>query len=247
MYLTSHFQLAPNIYAARYDNSIIILDGQSNKYLSLINESAHYFQCILENTFKRHDDGIYFLDTELENNKYQEWILYFIEKKLIIPGLQPTKLSKPIKSGGLIEYRWDTKTSWKPFSQTSYAEIFKAFLMLSKVHKMMKKNGTIGLIHLIKNNAPNNPASTPTNEQIAQLSATVDAATILYPKKTYCLAWAATFVLLGLKRNWRCNLVIGVQTNPFYAHAWAECAQNVIHDDPMVAEVLSVIFKEPYS
>ena len=120
--------------------------------------------------------------------------------------------------------------------------------MLAKIHRILKHKGIKGVLDAIKaTTATHKKLRQPTDQEINKLAAVVDAASLLYPKKTYCLAWASTFVLLSLKKNWACNLAIGIQTNPFYAHAWAEISGKVIHDDPVIAQVLSVILREPHS
>lgn len=245
-----HFSLAPNVYAASFDNSVIILDGRSDKYLSLVDDAAHFFCSILKNKFIKKNDNQYYLflsETEDENNTYHQWISYFIEKKLIVPGIRATYVSTPIQPGGLIEYRWDSKKLWKSFSESSFFEIAKALYMLSKVHRTIKRKGIAGVITLIKNSASIANQHIPSAQETQKLAAHIDAASLLYPKKTLCLAWATTYVALALRKNWKINLVIGVQTNPFYAHAWAETETGeVINDDPAIARVLAIIFKEPH-
>lgn len=245
------FSLSPHIYAAHFENSIIILDSQNDKYLSVIDDAANYFSLILKNSFLYESDKyIPSQKQEINLDELNSWINHFIEKKFIIPVSEnvPQKLiaSQPIKSGGLIEYKWDHKPSWQPFSSAEKLDVFPAFLTLAKVHRRLKKSGIKGILDLIEKTYKKNPnLIQPTESEINKLAATVDAATILYPKKTYCLAWASTFVLLALKRNWACSLEIGIQTNPFYAHAWAKLGDKVINDDPIIDQVLSIILKEP--
>jgi hypothetical protein len=250
-----HFSLTPHTYAACFDNAIIILDSTNDKYLSFIDDAAQCFQFALNGSFQRNQDGkLSPVKAQLDSEKFNceelnDWIEHFIENNFIIEssqangkGLAPL----PLQPGGLCDYKWDHKPSWKPFTESSKIQIIKAFFELAKTHRILKRAGIKGILDAIKKTHANHTSlHQPSEQEINLLAAAIDAASLLYPKKTFCLAWASTFVLLALKKNWTCNLAIGIQTNPFYAHAWAQIGENVIHDDPVIAKVLSVILKEP--
>ena len=257
-----HFSLTPHTYAAWFDNAIIILDSTNDKYLSFIDDAAQYFQFTLKSSFQRNSDGKFVsveainkIDSEFniefkcDFEQLNDWIEHFIENNFITESSQENRKGLaplPLQPGGLCDYRWDHKPSWKPFTQTSKIQIIKAFFELAKMHRTMKRGGINGILNKIKKlSSSNAKLHQPTDQEVNRLAAAVDAASLLYPKKTFCLAWASTFVLLALQKNWSCNLAIGIQTNPFYAHAWAQMAGKVIHDDPVIAKVLSVILKEP--
>lgn len=253
---TIYFSLTPHMYAAHCDDAIILLDSASDKYLSFIDDAAQCFQLALNSSFSRNTDGHLTLikhesskkfDGEVEKLNY--WINHFVTNNFITESHKEHRkflAPLPLKPGGLSDYKWDHKPSWKPLAKTSKIQIIRACMQLAKTHRTMKHKGIEGILDAIKKTVHNcKNLRQPTEQEIAQLAAAVDAASLLYPKKTFCLAWASTFVLLALKKNWSCNLAIGVQTNPFYAHAWAQIGAKVIHDDPVIAQVLSVILKEP--
>ncbi len=264
------FDNAIIILDAKKDNYVSLIDDAAHYFCLILknqfmqdNNNQYYCSNASENSNTIHLDNTALHNTDLkgtnlenttidnaplDNVDYNYWITYFIEEKLITPSHQPTFLKEPLKLGGLIEYRWDSKklASWNPFSETSIVDAISAYYLLFKINRGLKRSGIAAIIDLLKKKNFEKNRYTPSEKEIKKLSAAIDAASLLYPKKIYCLAWAATFTILALKKGWRCNLAIGVQTNPFYAHAWAECENNVIHDDPVVAEVLSVIFKEPY-
>lgn len=247
-----NFTLTNHIYAARFDDSIIILDSINDKYFSLIDSAADFFQVILDNSFEQKNDSYFIVhnenhQTDVEDLNY--WINHFITHNFITKTASERGrgiASLPLQSGGLIDYKWDHKPSWQPFVHTSKIQIIKMLFTLAKAHRLLNKKGIQGILDEIKKYSIKK-LHQPTDQEIQKLSETIDAATLLYPKKTYCLAWAATFVIEALKRQWKCNLAIGIQTNPFYAHAWAECSGSVIHDDPQIAQVLSIILREPFN
>jgi len=247
-----NFYLAPHIYAARFDNSIMILDAYQNSYFSIIETAASLlpvvldeeFVCVNDDTFAPVNDNLTYNLDELNH-----WISYFLEQQFIVknaPAVQKHIAPHPVQAGGLADYKWDQRPSWRPFLHSSKWHILKAFFELKKVHRIINNRGIGEILDLLKKiSSKKTNLHNPSENEIKELVAAIDAATLLYPKKTFCLAWATTFVIMALKRNWSCNLVIGIQTNPFYAHAWAEATGNVIHDDPTIAQVLSIILREP--
>ena len=243
-----YFSLAPHRYASYFDGTIIILNSQSDKYLSLIEDAARYFKTILSSPFIKESDTTYrMIDSSDDPDQYNYWISYFIEKQFIIHSAnRGATIAEPLQEGGLVDYRWDLKKSWQPFSEASVLTTAQALFMLAKVHRSMKRKGMQEIFDWIHDYSHNKNLREPSQEEIQKLSAAVDAASLLYPKKTVCFPWAVTYVLLALKKQWNVQLVLGIQTSPFYAHAWTQTPSGkVINDDPVVAQVLSVIFKQP--
>lgn len=241
-----YFSLSPHIHAARFGNSIIILDSANDDYISLIDDSAHYLIQIVENKFAFDEEKKEYLFEGQDTQQLNEWINQLLALNIIQKSNTPGKAiaSAPLKPGGLHDYQWDTKPSWKPLKQANKFHAFKTFVQLAKVHRSLKRQGIKGVLGMI-DALPKKNLIIPTQTQIQELANLVDAASMLYPKKTYCLAWAATFVILARKKNWDSQLVIGVQAHPFYAHAWAQIEGKVIHDDPRIAQVLSLILQTP--
>ncbi len=242
-----YFSLSSHIYAAAYENAIILLDSNNDNYLSLIDDAAGCLRFTLENPFIFKDQKYVPKVSHKKVDELNEWIAYFLENQFICINSQTRKIlaNGPLKSGGLAEYQWDYKNSWKPFACAYKREVMQAFFKLAKVHYSLKRHGVKEILEGIKNNSIKTTYN-PTEQEISQLAAAVDAASLIYPKKTLCLAWAATFALLALKKQWHIHFAIGIQANPFYAHAWVETKDGkVINDNPVIAQVLSIIFKEP--
>lgn len=242
----NYFSLSPHIYAARFGNSIIILDSANDDYISLIDDSAYFLTKIIEEKIIFDQETKAYVCPNEDSQQLTEWINQLLELNIIQQTNRPGRAiaNTPLKPGGLHNYQWDSKPSWKPFKQANKYQVFKTFIQLAKIHRLLKRQGIKGVLDLIAA-APKTDLIVPTQVQIQELTQLVDAASILYPKKTYCLAWAATFVILARKQNWDSQLVIGVQAHPFYAHAWAQIDGKVIHDDPVIAEVLSLILQTP--
>lgn len=249
-----YFRLSKEIYAGKWDKDVIILDVRNDKYFSLTDQAAELFQASLSSEFHSSENmftPVGKLDIDAEPEMLNSMISHFLERGFIEKSEvkeSSKSINSPLKLGGLADYKWDYKSALAPFSKTSKIAIFRALRTLFKVNSLLKKRGIAGVMEAIdKGFDSRKKYIVPSESELAELSDSVDVACAFYPKKVYCLGWAATFVLLSLKRGWKCNLAIGVQAVPFYAHAWAECEGTVINDEPIVQEYLTVLLREPFS
>jgi hypothetical protein len=74
-----------------------------------------------------------------------------------------------------------------------------------------------------------------------EICAAVDMASIWYWKEVLCLQRSAATVCLLRNCGIRAQLVIGAQSMPFKAHAWAEVDGRVVNDKPYVPEIYVVL------
>ena len=157
----------------------------------------------------------------------------------------PFYIDRKLHSEGVenVDWRLPLENIHVPFN----LEVVRAFLTLLKVNFYIKLRGFYPGIRLIKK-ARNKKRNylIPTNEDLRALADNVNKACFLYPMRTKCLEWAMTFVLLALKRRWKCNLEIGVQNYPFLAHAWVECDGNIVMDSEGLRDDLAIILNEPF-
>jgi len=122
-----------------------------------------------------------------------------------------------------------------------------ALLRLIQVNFYIKLLGFHKAIQLIKMARKKNvDYIIPKDAELKQLTSIVNKACLIYPRRTKCLEWAMTYVLLALQKGWKCNLEIGVQNYPFMAHAWVECNGKVVMDSQDLREGLGIILNEPF-
>jgi hypothetical protein len=77
----------------------------------------------------------------------------------------------------------------------------------------------------------------------ARLEAAMVRTNILLPPSDRCLTRSMAFMSLSFARNLAPDLVIGVRSNPFRAHAWVQSTGRVVHDDLRQARLFTPIFK----
>lgn len=241
-----YFSLAEHIYAVKFDASVIILDVAQNQYISLIDAAARYFTSILDDFFTYDKTkSLYYPNAAHEIAEYNEWIALFLQKNYII--LVDSEINKRTYRGAeqpdLRSIEWSNKLSFESFSDVSFREIFKAYLLLFKVNWQLKRSGIKGILDLITRLPVSLNRYVPHSKEIHRLENALNIASWLYPQKIVCLPWAATFTLLARKKRWNCQLVIGVRALPFYAHAWAELDGKIIKDDSSIPQILSVILR----
>jgi hypothetical protein len=157
----------------------------------------------------------------------------------------PFHIDRKVDSGGVSNVSWRLSLENQMISLN--VTVLKAFITLLRVNFYIKIRGFYSMIQLIKKSRKNNISYTiPSMEELRKLANIVNKACLIYPTRTKCLEWAMTFVLLALKRGWKCNLEIGVQNYPFFAHAWVECDDKIVMDSQDLREGLAIILNEPF-
>jgi hypothetical protein len=77
-----------------------------------------------------------------------------------------------------------------------------------------------------------------TEEEICQA---MNLACVFYFKEVRCLQRSAATTTLLRKRGLCAEMVIGVQSCPFRAHAWVELAGRIVNDKPYIAAMYTVM------
>lgn len=245
------FSLKQGVYAAQCDLNVILLDANKDKYFSISTEVGTILLKILTTEFDCRN-GIYISlsEPELEESGLNYWVKYFTEAEFIEPGEAKrviTQFPSSLVPGGLSGYEWDRKDRLISVLKISPLLIVRLLWVLMKVDFTLRRKGISGILSLLKKLSLKQSFHNPDQVKVDYLSDALDAACTLYPKKMYCLSWAAAFTLVALKKGWRCSLVIGAQSPPFYAHAWAEINGTVINDKKIIQERLAIFFKEPFN
>jgi Transglutaminase-like superfamily len=81
----------------------------------------------------------------------------------------------------------------------------------------------------------------PQADAIDRICSAVDMASIWYWKEVLCLQRSAATTCLLRRRGVAAQMVIGVQTMPFKAHAWVEVNGSVVNDRTYTPEMYQVL------
>lgn len=121
----------------------------------------------------------------------------------------------------------------RPHGITGRTAAWTAVLVLAVMGIAMRVGG-MAMLHRIVRNCPIlGPASQERQPAIIRTwTAALDQAHTLYLSRTWCLQRAATLACLLRLSGVEGTVVIGVQTMPFYAHAWVEVNGAVVNDEP---------------
>jgi hypothetical protein len=118
----------------------------------------------------------------------------------------------------------------------------RSIFLLRKIHAQAKINRLDGLLKILNENSKIHRSRNYSTSEIKPYVQALNLACLFFHKKTKCLEWACTLILLLSHFGIKSNLVIGIQNRPFYAHAWVEDLRGfVIGDDPQRRSQLSVI------
>lgn len=242
-----YYHLRDHIYVTQFRDELILLDTKEDKYTICFDQLSKLFNKILEKNSPYSEGQRIFSSRSKCLSPNSNYI-----QKLLDDGIIQTKdhpypfyIDRKPTSEGVSNVDWRLPLENKKVSLNTY--VLKAFMTLIKVNFYMKFRGLHFTIQLIKRSLKSQLKYTiPQKEELKDLANIVNKACLLYPTRTKCLEWAMTFVLLALKQNWKCNLEIGVQNYPFFAHAWVECDGKVVMDSQNLREGLAIILNEPF-
>ncbi len=119
--------------------------------------------------------------------------------------------------------------------------VARSWMALRAVHRRSAAERLAGLKRLIEQEREHR-ALTPRRD-IDDLVRSLNAACLLYHRRTKCLEWAGALLLVGFQYGFDLRLVVGVQNRPFYAHAWVEHEGRIVGDEPGLRNQLAVILE----
>ncbi|MCG1042044.1 lasso peptide biosynthesis B2 protein [Mycetohabitans sp. B8] len=128
----------------------------------------------------------------------------------------------------------------------AWTHIARALLVLSGVHRCAARRGLAGLLQLCTRAHREASLRVGAPDDYAPFVNTLNWACLFYPRPTKCLEWSVALTLLCARAGLAAKLVIGVQSFPFYAHAWSEAEGVVIGDSPLRRQELAVILECPH-
>ncbi|MBM3633570.1 MAG: lasso peptide biosynthesis B2 protein [Alphaproteobacteria bacterium] len=238
-----YYHLADHIYITQFKKEYILLNAKLDKYVVCSSKISNIFEEIFsrENLyFSQHNSST---SQDLKFNHIQK----LLNKNIIEYNNQPYPyyIDRKINSNGVTNVDW--KLPLKNKNNKINLQVILALKNLIKIHMHMKIKGFYATIKLLKKfHKLQVNYIIPQREELDNLANIVNDACMIYPTRTKCLEWAMTFVLMALKRNWKCNLEIGLQNYPFMAHAWVECDGKVVRDSPNLREEMAIILNEPF-
>ncbi len=228
-----YYHLQDHIYIGQFRDEFILLDSKSDKYVIC----SPYFSDLFKGFFQ----------TSTSHFQYSPYIEQLLNNNIIQSKEYPYPfyIDRKFNSDGVSNVDWRLPLTSKKVRLN--AQVLKALMTLIKVNFYIKVKGLYATIQLIKKSRKNHLTYTiPSEEELNNLANMVNKACFLYPTRTKCLEWAITFVLIALEREWKCNLEIGVQNYPFFAHAWVECNENTVTDSQDLRKGLAIILNEPF-
>jgi Transglutaminase-like superfamily len=250
-----HFELEAFHYAARCRDRVVLLRAGLDTYTGLSPGASIGLVCVLTHRFFK-EKGLFVpalgraeaQASQLPITELNEWAAYFVQRCLIRVTTQEkrrNRIAYPQDETGLGGREWSTQKALEVPLDRALA--FKALITLHKVHGLLKKQrlmGALGFLASLASLASPDNRMSPSPESYSLAAArALEAACLIYPKKTTCLPFAVTLAALHYQRQYTCDFVIGVQNLPFYAHAWVEVEGKVICDTQDLKEKLALILR----
>ena len=117
--------------------------------------------------------------------------------------------------------------------------VLRAFVELLRVDMMLRLKGFPVVRDYVQHVSVNGHRVNPRAD--AEISRAVDLACVFYFKEVRCLQRSAAAVALLRKEGLSAEMVIGVQTCPYRAHAWVELSGRVVNDKSYAPEMYVAI------
>ena len=238
-----HYHLQDHFYITQFRDELILLDTKQDKYTICSKQFSGLLMNLLESkqsTVKENSFSSY-------DSQALEYIQQLIDDRIIEGKTTPYPfhIDRKSDSDGVSNVDWRLPLENKKVSLN--LQVLGALMTLIKVNLYIKFRGFYPTIQLIKKSRKSQTSYIiPKDEELRDLANVVNKACLIYPTRTKCLEWAMTFVLMALKRKWKCNLEIGVQNYPFFAHAWVECCGKPVMDSQDLREGMAIILNEPF-
>ncbi|ACE06267.1 hypothetical protein Aasi_0900 [Candidatus Amoebophilus asiaticus 5a2] len=243
----TYYHLNEHIYIAQFQEELILLDAKQDKYIICSQKFKELLLSIVEDSHLQVGKDLVlspdFRDLPQDIGNLQKLVDNgLLQKK---DTIYPYYIDLKIKSNGVSNVDWSLPLDQKESPLNN--QVLKALIALIKINLYVKIGGFYSAIQLIKKSRKlDSNYIIPKEEELTNLANIINKACFIYPTRTKCLEWAMTFVLLALHRGWKCNLEIGVQNYPFFAHAWVECDEKVVMDSQDLREGLAIIVNEPF-
>lgn len=238
-----HYHPGDHIYFAQFREEFILLDTKEDKYVIYLKRCS----ALLTELFERDFSISAIKPDALDNSQITALINKFLKNHIVVEKDTPYPfyIDKKVTSIGVSNVDWRLPLNNKKIRFN--LSVLHALLILIKVNFFMKVKGFHSAIQMVKASRKNHKEySIPKEGDLENLANILNKACLIYPTRTKCLEWAMSFVLLALQRKWRCNLEIGVQNYPFFAHAWVECDGKVVMDSQELRQEMAVILNEPF-
>jgi hypothetical protein len=243
-----YYHVRKSIYLAQFRDEVILLDTKRDKYTICFKRFSDLLINLLDGKPSVPQEKLFPLSSSPQSSpKALTDIQKLIDSNILEEkdSLYPFHIDRKPDSEGVSNVDWRLPLENKGVSLN--VQVLSAFITLLKINFYIKVRGFYSTIQLLKKlRQGHSTYIIPQDEDLRNLANIVNKACLIYPTRTKCLEWALTFVLLALKRKWKCNLEIGVQNYPFFAHAWVECDGKVVMDSQDLREGLAIILNEPF-
>ncbi len=237
------FSVPAHVYLTYFNQDLVALDLMSDSYIILQPDDALRYENLLAKQVDKAKDW----HKQKSSHIPDEQIAEFLSLGLIAETTEYQTITIPKhSSAGATHIDWRIPTD-SLYRSVSFPLVLEAYYTLIRVNVGFGKKKFYRHIHALKRQVKaHKQYINPNKEQLLQLATAVDKACFFYPQKTKCLEWAICFVTMALRRQYRCNLTVGVQNIPFRAHAWVEANGQIFADDPQLPKQLAVILREPF-
>ncbi|WP_087721641.1 lasso peptide biosynthesis B2 protein [Pandoraea sp. PE-S2T-3] len=229
--------LAPDVHIAGIDGHVVVLKLSQDRYFNL----SHQHSQGLRRLIGWRSDGDIPVDVLLATQAM------FDAQGILAPGAHATpdpRIAKRDMSPRLGFDAWLAMPA-DVARESRVRDVMRAGYWLWQAQRVTRRARMRGVVDMVVRSQSGVRTQYGAPQDYLPYVAAMHSAALVYPQCSPCLPWYAALTAWCARDGLRLRLVIGVQRQPFYAHAWAESDARVIGDDLRRREQLAVIYETP--
>jgi len=229
--------LAPDVHIAGIDRHVVALNLSHDRYFNL---SYHHSQALRQLIGWPHDGGITADDLLATQAMF--------EAQGILAPMARTTPDTRIAARDLAPRGGFDAWLAMPADVARVPrvrDVVRAGYWLWQAQRVTRRARMRGVVDMVTRAQADRRTQYGTPQDYSPYVAAMHRAALVYPQCSPCLPWYAALAAWCARDGLRLRLVIGVQRQPFYAHAWTESDSRVIGDDLRRRDQLAVIYETP--
>lgn len=215
------FRFKPHIRVTGCGKDVVVLDLQADKFHILPNTDAATINTAM-------------------HGMNQDLAASLLEYGFIQGASAPETVPSTIPDG-FFEQRWMLPLAQQVPSTREKLSAFREVALTNVTLRRARLQDVLNNVSTVSIAPIDDLHQTNTSIKVDRLMAALNLAFSVDLTGNKCLAYSYNLVRLARHYGIPARLVIGVRTNPFFSHAWAELHETVMNDDPHLRSKLAPI------
>jgi hypothetical protein len=239
--MRTHY-LAANTYFCEIDESIVFLDLNTGKYITIASRAIAALEKSVHGWSSNYPHA---LQESLSADESDKFLTALTSRGLLTISPEKGKRAAPLVLKTSKEFQVSVLRALERhrLSLLQISEFFRSFLLVSLCMKLKRVPWLYHHLQKIKQRHLDSANHGRPTAEVFELAAVFrDLRPFFFTAREKCLLDSLTMTHFLLSNRCDVSFVIGVGTKPFGAHAWVQHGETVLNDDLDSAQPYSPIF-----